>query len=520
MNIKTEYRSFNIFMPEPLIPIYDFLQGELNSILSDDSCREKLSKIDLKKHKGNVWRDMRDFFKGRLKNWPINNKTWYSYILYENLRRELQSKKENTIIWDEYVLNNKSINFELFENLVSKHKIYATRGRIESIVSANTRPELAREAVFQLDYTISEKQMFRVSKYSPYLFEIKVGNKPTDWIGYCIKIPDTIRPSFTGKIAKPRFMKRKSDGKYIGICSYEVLIEEKEKTNRVLGLDIGKVNPYLGVVIDDGLIVSSQLLPSNKLYKLSDKLNVLKKEKDLLYEKNIRFSKYGVKSLKNSRRESHYKAIRSKISNLTTYIASQIAFEVVALAEEYKCSEIHVENLSWLKSTGGKWNHSEVLEKIEEVAALKGIKLVKVSAYNSSKEHPISGEVGKDSNRDIVFLDGEYIDRDLLASINLALRDKNKKQKRDLKKLKVPQMSKTKPNKYKNKEKVDLINKNRANEIVLVQPYQADFTDKLSNLAIRFAIWKSLTAQVIYTSCINKHKDVSIGYTYDYLLQV
>lgn len=98
--------------------------------------------------------------------------------------------------------------------------------------------------------------------------------------------------------------------------------------------------------------------------------------------------------------------------------------------------------------------------------------------------------------------------------------DNNESNRRKIKELKIPQKSKTRPSKYKNKEKVNLINKNRANEIVLVQPYQADFTDELSNLAMRFAIWKSLKAQVIYTSCINKHRDVSTGYSYDRLLQV
>lgn len=442
MDNKIEYRTFNISMPEPLIPIYDFLQKELNSILSDNTCRNKLNKIDLTKHRGNIWRNMRDIFKVRLESWSINNKTWYSYILYENLRRELQSKEENVIVWDEYTLNNKRIDSTLFANLISKHKIYATRGRVNSIVSAGVKPELAKEAVFQLDYTISEKQMFRVNKYCTCLFEIKVGPSSKDWIGYYIQIPDTARETLTGKIAKSRFMKRKSDGKYIGICSYEVEIKENKKTNRVLGIDIGKVNPYSGIVIEDGFIVSSQLLPSNKLYNLTNKLNVLKKEKDLLYEKNKRFEKYNIETLKNLRREEHYKNIRHKISNLTTYIANQIAFEVVALAEEHRCSEIHVENLFWLKSTAGKWNHSEILKKIEKVARLKGIKLVKVNAHNSSKEHPITGEVGKASNRDIVFLNSKYIDRDLLGAINLALRNKNKKQKRKLKELKIPQKAK------------------------------------------------------------------------------
>ena len=167
---KTEYRAFNIAMPEPLIPIYDFLHKELNSILSNEIYRNQLKELDLTKHKGNLWRDMKDIFTNRVQNWVINNKAWYARILYENIRRELQSKEENIKIWNEYLLNDKQITQVLFTNLATKYNIYATRGRVENIVKGNKEPELAREATFQLDYTISDKQMFRVNKNNPYLF--------------------------------------------------------------------------------------------------------------------------------------------------------------------------------------------------------------------------------------------------------------------------------------------------------------------------------------------------------------
>ena len=49
-----QWKSFNIRMPEELKPIYDFLQTELNFILSNDETRAILDKIDLSKHRGDV----------------------------------------------------------------------------------------------------------------------------------------------------------------------------------------------------------------------------------------------------------------------------------------------------------------------------------------------------------------------------------------------------------------------------------------------------------------------------------
>ncbi len=50
------------------------------------------------------------------------------------------------------------------------------------------------------------------------------------------------------------------------------------------------------------------------------------------------------------------------------------------------------------------------------------IKVVKVSAKNSSKEHPATGEIEKVNDREVRFSTDQVIDRDQLAGLNLALR--------------------------------------------------------------------------------------------------
>ena len=49
-----------------------------------------------------------------------------------------------------------------------------------------------------------------------------------------------------------------------------------------------------------------------------------------------------------------------------------------------------------------------------------GVALVVVNAHDSSKQHPVTGEVGRLSGRAVRFEDGLRVDRDVLAALNLA----------------------------------------------------------------------------------------------------
>lgn len=88
-----------------------------------------------------------------------------------------------------------------------------------------------------------------------------------------------------------------------------------------------------------------------------------------------------------------------------------------------------------------------------------GIKVERVSAFNTSKEHPITKEVGVIQDRTVKFTTGE-IDRDLLAAINIALRSTNIKLKKSLPKKAKTKRVKPKSNKKEIKEKVNSIKGN------------------------------------------------------------
>jgi len=451
---RVQWKSFNINMPSELIPIYDFLQNELNFILSNDKTRALLDKIDLSKLRGDVWRDLRDGLKFRINDWPLHNKTWHSYILFENIRRELQSKKEAIIIWNELVKNDFNINEELFNSL-HKLNLYPTRSRIANIKRSNSLPELARSTTFSLDYTVSEKQFFRMK--SANICEIKVGKK--DWIEYEIVFPSSIDERFTGVISKPRFVKRKRDDKYIGICSYEYEVGNYDLEDKILGVDIGKIKLFSSVIIDKKGDFSDEFINTKRSQETEYKINRLYENKQILFDK--------IKSYEDLRLTSQpkyeiwknlYSNITNKITNTKDYQAKLLSSEIVKLALEQKCKTIHIENLSWLNSQGGTWNHSQIHSKIIEKATMYGIEVEKVSAFNTS-EHPITKEVGVIQDRTVKFTTGK-IDRDLLAAINIAIRSTNIKLKKSLPKKVKTKRVKPKSNKKEIKDKVNRIKGN------------------------------------------------------------
>ena len=452
---QVKWKSFNINMPLELIPIYDFLQNELNFILSNDETRALLDKIDLSKLKGDVWRDMRDSLKFRIKDWPLHNKAWHAFILFENIRRELESKREAIIIWNELVKNDFNINEELFNSL-HKLNIWPTRNRIANIKRSNKMPELPINAIFSLDYTISEKQFFKMKTNN--ICEIKVGKK--DWIEYEIVFPSSIDERFTGVIAKPRFIKRKRDDKYIGICSYEYEVEDYELEDKILGIDIGKIKLFSSVVMDKNGEFSNEFINTKYSQETEYKINRLYENKQILYDKIKAYENLRLTNLpKYEIWKNLYSNIKAKITNTKDYQAKLLSSEIVKLALEEKCKTIHIENLSWLNSQGGKWNHSQIHSKIIEKASMYGIEVKKVSAFNTSKEHPITKEIGVIQDRTVEFTTGK-IDRDLLAAINIAIRSTNIRLKKSLPKKAKTKRVKPKSNKKEIKEKVNKLKGN------------------------------------------------------------
>lgn len=453
MKIKSKdivFRMYKTKGPDLLLPLYNILQGELNRILSIPTYVEALSKIELKyktengkeqsKLNGMLWREIHEIIGDSLKGKVPD--AWYLRILYHNIISLLKSRQEQIKIYEILKSNQYKIDSTLRDKL-AQEKLYPANAYLEILANSKAMPALPKRKTFILDFSVSDKQMFRVGKNSN-VYEIKIcsrkeikdNNLETGWLSFEMYLPTYIRESFTGKTAKPQFYWDHNKEEFVCAIPCEIKKLPNEYEN-VMGVDLGKIKVYSATVVHKDGTISDEYVPTEELQNLVDKLKRMNQHINSVYEKKKRSYKYGNFTKRQDRRELDYKRSRNKRTKLQFAIARLVAVEVVNIAIKEQCKEIHLENLSWIKSSGGKWNFAQVQACIEDVAELFSIKVVKVSAKNSSKTNPVTLEVGKISNRDVTFKDGQRVDRDQLAGLNLALRDPKKQKQRKIKTLNI-----------------------------------------------------------------------------------
>ena len=453
MKIKSKdivFRMYKTKGPDLLLPLYNILQGELNRILSIPTYVEALSKIELKyktengkeqsKLNGMLWREIHEIIGDSLKGKVPD--AWYIRILSHNIISLLKSRQEQIKIYEILKSNQYKIDSTLRDKL-AQEKLYPANAYLEILANSKAMPALPKRKTFILDFSVSDKQMFRVGKNSN-VYEIKIHSKKevkaynleTGWLSFEMYLPTYIREGFTGKTAKPQFYWDYNKDEFVCAIPCEIKKLPNEYEN-VMGVDLGKIKVYSATVVRKDGNISDEYVPTEELQNLVDKLKRMNQHINSVYEKRKRSSKYGNFTERQARRKLDYKRSRNKRTKLQFAIARLVAVEVVNIAIKEQCKEIHLENLSWIKSSGGKWNFAQVQACIEDVAELFSIKVVKVSAKKSSKTNPVTLEIGKVSNRDVIFKNGQKVDRDQLAGLNLALREPKKLKQRKIKTLNI-----------------------------------------------------------------------------------
>lgn len=447
MKGKKVFRMYKTKGSEKLLPIYNKLQKELNLILSNKFYKEELMKIDLKyidkegkernKLGGTLQKEIVEIIGKRLVGEVPDS--WYVRILIHNIISLLKSRKEQVEIYELLKGNAYKIDSELKKKLKEK-KLSARRSYLETLAEAKSIPTLPDKKVFILDFSASDKQMFRIGK-NGRSWEVKIYSKEekekynleSQWIEIETYLPIYIREGFKGEATKPQFYIDRSENRFV--CAIPCKIETiPNEYKNIMGVDIGRIKPYSATVIRKDGSISDEYIPTEELMKMSDKLDRLETHIENVYGKYSRSKKYGNRTNRQIMRGIDYKEGKRRRTNLKYQIARLIAVEVVNVAIQEECKEIHIEHLAWVKNKAGKWNFSAIQKCIEEVAELYDIKVVKVSAKDSSKEHPVTGEIGKVNDREVRFSTGQVIDRDQLAGLNLALR-RPKEEARKIKQL-------------------------------------------------------------------------------------
>ena len=501
-------RAYHIEMPVELIPIHQELQRVYNLILNDDTMRFiLLNKINYTVGTGEIWNQMGEYFKKFVyselqeevsldrkenknkKNRPtikivdkIPNKAWFARMVYENLRRTVESQRDKVEIFEVLKSHDFKIDKKLKDELYSMN-LYTTHGGLENLKDAGKPPELPREADFVMDYSVYDKQMFLMDKTDNTKMKFKYSKN--DWLDLDIVLPLSIRLNMTGKLGQPSFYFK--NGQYVGDIRYYVRPYKQEESKNILGVDYGKKYVYSASVLYEDGTTSQQYLPSKRLQSLNLKKEKIMNEVNHIKNKIERVDPYlaSPKTLDTTTKKQENRLKndldnRQRIINIKEEEATLSAVELIEIAIQNKCNEIHIDYLKWLKSKGGKWNFSACQEKLTSIAELFGVEVVTVNTANSSQTHPITKEIGKEVNRDIVYSDGERIDRDFIASINHAKRNgfKNKnKPEKEVKKINKRSHKKVKriSNREIKRKMKEVLDEKRDSEIVVFSPVQPSF---------------------------------------------
>ena len=214
-----------------------------------------------------------------------------------------------------------------------------------------------------------------------------------------------------------------------GQVVFDIAIEHEIKTHqtkRIIGVDLGKVEPFVATIIDPKTKHRSAPYHTNYKRWLG---SLVKKEQK---RRNLVSHLYEMADLcEGYNRTEHAQVLRveakrvtAKATRIKHEISQCIASQVVEIADQ---NDVYVslENLSWLDAKGGRWPHAEIQNRIENTARRYGLKVTKVYAKDTSRTCSRCG--GKTSNNTVTRVStcntcGFSLNRDVSASREIALR--------------------------------------------------------------------------------------------------
>ena len=240
----------------------------------------------------------------------------------------------------------------------------------------------------------------------------------------CLRLPDDNERFSKGKVCRPT-IRLNNKGQVV----FDVTIEhetQQQDTNKVVGVDLGKAEPFVATVIDPENKHRSAPYHANYKRRLGSLVKQEQRRKDLshhLYEKADLCDKHNRTDHADTLR-IEAKRVSAKATRIKHEISQCIASQVVEIADQNN-AHVSLENLSWLDAKGGRWPHAEIQSRIENTAKRYGLKVTKVSAKDTSRTCSHCG--GKLSNNtkkrvSTCTICGFFLDRDVSASREIALR--------------------------------------------------------------------------------------------------
>ena len=239
-----------------------------------------------------------------------------------------------------------------------------------------------------------------------------------------LELPNNKSRFGTGKVCRPT-IRLNNKGQIVFDIAIEHEVKQRD-TRNVIGVDLGKVEPFVATVINPKSKHRSAPYHANYKRRLGSLVKKEQQRRDLV---NHLYERADLCSIHN--RTDHAgvlrteaKRVSAKATRIKHEVSQCIASQIVEIADQND-SHIALENLSRLDSQGGRWPHAEIQSRIESTAKRYGLKTIKVSAKDTSRTCSHCG--GKTSNNSKTRVGtcntcGFSLDRDVSASREIGLR--------------------------------------------------------------------------------------------------
>ena len=245
------------------------------------------------------------------------------------------------------------------------------------------------------------------------------------------KVPEYVLARNIEKITLPT-IKPFGDGWGFIFSANEIKSPTIIKSEYVMGVDLGRVEPYTLVVIHakSGSRVA-QYTASPRLRVLTTKRDRLNKELGYLYAKSKAHEALGLRKETLEQERVLTRAKRNRIINKITWL---IATEIHEVAARFAPRFVAIEDLSWVNPTHGmsRWTHSKDQVAIIHKLTRSGMVAKKVSPKNTSQDcHKCGSQVVHKPGKRMIVCSGcsLTVDRDINAAINIAFRPLRKRSK-------------------------------------------------------------------------------------------
>ena len=252
-------------------------------------------------------------------------------------------------------------------------------------------------------------------------------------IKICLRLPDNAERFNEGKVCRPT-IRLNNKGQVVFDLAIEHEIDTRQ-TKKFVGVDLGKVEPFVATVINPEDNHRSAPYHTNYKRRIGSLVKKEQRRRDLsarLYDRANLCDRYNRTDHANVLL-TEAKRVSAKATRIKHEISQCIASQVVSIADQND-SHISLENLSWLDAQGGRWPHAEIQSRIESTAKRYGLKVVKVNAKDTSRTCSRCGDWVSNNSKTRVgtcSVCGFLLNRDVSASREIALRAVSNAKNRD-----------------------------------------------------------------------------------------